>query len=202
MYMWWWQKVQKWSNLDTTPLMSMEKHKLGSGEPKVGVLHCLTILPLLQRHRLWCRVKGKLLELAGHRLALNARDQALHPGGFHAVDEWILLFSASSVAKGIRTPTCHEMKTFIVSCSYMTAPTHRWITDHHSLKSYSLWSQKSLLKYSFKFVTAFIISTIRYLLIGEIWYFVFPPCPHDIILPIPSLLRFCLIHIPYYVLLP
>lgn len=74
-------------------------------------------------------------------------------------------------------------------------PPHRWITDHHSLKSYSLWSQKLLLKYFLKFMMAFIISTIRYLLIGEIWYFVFPPCPHDIILPIPSLLRFVLIHI-------
>lgn len=66
--------------------------KVMTREQKVRVTHCLTILSLLQGHGVWRRLKGQLLELTGHGLALRARGQARRPAYFHCARTWLLPF--------------------------------------------------------------------------------------------------------------
>lgn len=72
-----------------TPIQNLavvaEKHK---GHAR----HCLTILALLYRQQIGSRLKGELLKLAGHGVALGARGRAWHTGNFHTARIWLLPF--------------------------------------------------------------------------------------------------------------
>lgn len=80
--------IQNPTSTRITEAVVTERKKKSKGY----VRHRLTVLALLQRQQIGSRLKGELLKLAGHGVALGARGRAWRSSNFHTARLWLRPF--------------------------------------------------------------------------------------------------------------